>query len=160
MFCGGSDRTIKHVYNSEKDIVKREKPDRIFGFIETRRFREALNKLPAESENEIRYSPFVEGASDPIIFPFLVCEAKSEQSTDGFRNIEVQTTFAIHTLLEVQEGLQNESVKHGISPPTCPLVWFFAYRGANWRMYICYTKKDKMGNLSYVSRTQDSSLEK
>ena len=138
--------------------MKMERPDRIYGFVETRRFREALNKLPAESENEIQYSPFVEGASHPIIFPFLVCEAKSEQSTDGFRNIEIQTKFVIYTLLKIQEGLQNESAKHGISPPTCPTVWFFAYKGANWRIYICYTEKDKKGNSRYVSRTQSRKL--
>lgn len=149
MFYGGIDRTIKHVYNSEKDLLNKERPDRIFGFIETKRFREALNKLPAESENEIQYSPFVKGASDPIIFPFLVCEAKSERSTDGFGNIEVQTMFSIYTLLKIQEGLQNESAKHGISPPTRPMVWFFAYRGADWRIYICYTEKDKKGNSRY-----------
>lgn len=149
MFRLGIDRTIKHVYNSEKDLVKMERPDLIYGFVETRRFREALNKLPAGSENEIQYKSFVKSVSHPIIFPFLVCEAKSEQSTDGFRDIEAQTKFAIYTLLKLQEGLQNESAKHGISPPTCPMVWFFAYRGADWRIYICYIEKDKKGNSSY-----------
>lgn len=149
MFHLGIGRTIKHVYNSEKDLVKMERPDLIYGFVETRRFREALNELPAESENEIQYRSFVKSASYPIIFPFLVCEAKSEQSTDSFRDIEVQTMFTIHTLLKIQEELQNESAKHGISPPTCPMVWFFAYRGANWRIYICYTKKNKKGNSRY-----------
>jgi hypothetical protein len=135
-----------------------ERPDLIYGFVETRRFREALNKLPAESENEIQYRSFVKSASYPIIFPFLVCEAKSEQSTDSFRDIEDQTMFTIHTLLKIQEELQNESAKHGISPPTCPMVWFFAYRGANWRIYICYTEKDKKGNSRYVSRTQSREM--
>ena len=138
--------------------MKMERPDLIYGFVETRRFREALNKLPAESENEIQYRSFVKNASYPIIFPFLVCEAKSEQSTDSFRDIEDQTMFTIHTLLKIQEELQNESAKHGISPLTCPMVWFFAYRGANWRIYICYTKKDKKGNSRYVSRTQSREM--
>jgi len=138
--------------------VKMERPDLTLGFVETRRFREALNKLPAESENEVQYRSFVKSVSHPIIFPFLVCEAKSEQSTDGFGDIEVQTKFVIHTLLKIQEGLQNESAKHGISPPTCPMVWFFAYRGADWRIYICYTEKDKKGNSRYVSRTQSREM--
>lgn len=158
MFYLGIGRTIKHVYNSEKDLVKMERPDRIYGFVETRRFREALNKLPAESENEIQYRSFVKSASYPIIYPFLVCEAKSERSTDGFREIELQTMFTIYTLLKIQEGLQNESAKHGISPPTCPMVWFFAYRGANWRIYICYIEKDEKGNSRYVSRTQSREM--
>ncbi|OCK93863.1 uncharacterized protein K441DRAFT_660617 [Cenococcum geophilum 1.58] len=154
MFHLGIGRTIKHVYNSEKDPVKMERPDLTLGFVETRRFREALNKLPAESENEVQYRSFVKSASYPIIFPFLVCEAKSEQSTDGFRDIEFQTMFTIYTLLKIQEGLQNESAKHGISPLTCPMVWFFAYRGANWRIYICYTEKDKKGNSRYEISNQ------
>jgi len=58
MFRLGIDRAIKHVYNSEKDLVKMERPDLIYGFVETRRFREALNKLPAGSENEIQYKSF------------------------------------------------------------------------------------------------------
>jgi hypothetical protein len=48
----------------------------------------------------IRTSPFKEGV-EPLLFPFLVLEAKSEKSSNGFEDIQTQTAFPILALLKL-----------------------------------------------------------
>ena len=57
----------------------------------------------------IRCSPF-KAESDPLLFPFLVLEAKSESSQAGFDDIQTQTAFPIWSLLKLQEGLLSHNV--------------------------------------------------
>ena len=84
----------------------------------------------------IRSSPFKEGGTEPLLFPFLVLEAKAEKSSNGFVDIQTQTMFPIRALLKLQEDHTTEN-------DLGPLVWFFANRGDSWRVYGCYVTDDK-----------------
>jgi hypothetical protein len=97
---------------------KRERPDRVLGLCVTKRLERLLlwsdDKRPSAGGKtigeSIKSSPFrSEGA--PIIFPFLVIEAKSEKGRDGFSDIELQTAFTIRALLELQQDLRTLSMK-------------------------------------------------
>lgn len=99
-------------------------------------------------EESLRLSPFrVE--DEPLLFPFLVLEAKSEKSADSFMNIEIQTAFAIRELLMIQDNLRQTagSIEDQSS---IPLVWFLSNRGEQWRVYICYIEHSR-GSSRFVS---------
>src|SRR6266536_2230975 len=92
----------------------KEVPDRVYGLRVTKRLERLLlwtedkrassgGKTIGES---IRTSPFRPNG-EPIIFPFLALEAKSEKGRDGFSDVEMQTAFTIHALLKLQEDLRK-----------------------------------------------------
>lgn len=135
--------------------LPKKKPDRIYGLRATKNFEILLSK-PMDFPSTVacntigdlvETSPF-KYESDPLLFPFLVLEAKSEHSPNGFDDIRVQTSFPILLLLKLQEKLQEKAANQISGPP--PLVWFFAYRGDAWRVYTCYIKKigEKSGCVS------------
>ena len=126
--------------------LPKKRPDRIYGLQQTENFARALKALAPS--RELRSSPFGEG-SEPLLYPFLIVEAKSQKSGAGFDAIEMQTAFPIRTLLKLQHDL-NDAV--GESPGNSPLIWFFANRGEDWRLYCGYeTKVDNMvKNVSYL----------
>lgn len=128
--------------------LPKQEPDRVYGLQATRNFQKLLSKPivtcpingmhPSIGET-IRASPFKEGL-EPLLFPFLILEAKSEKSSNGFGDIQNQTAFPIMALLKLQEDLR---AKVGdIAPEASPLVWFFANRGDAWRVYGCYVIAD------------------
>ncbi|EGU75170.1 hypothetical protein FOXB_14309 [Fusarium oxysporum f. sp. conglutinans Fo5176] len=130
------------IYSSElrAELPKREhRPDRVFGLQVTERLSRLLNYA-----EDIRSSPFrLDG--DPLVFPFLVIEAKSEKGSDAFTYTQVQTAFAIRELLSIQQELahvanENEEWDGG------PLVWFLSYKGEQWRVFAAYihTTPDKI----------------
>ncbi|KAF4421576.1 hypothetical protein FACUT_10952 [Fusarium acutatum] len=123
------------IYSSElrAELPKREhRPDRVYGLQVTER----LDRLLSYAE-DIRSSPFrLDG--DPLVFPFLVIEAKSEKSSDGFTNNQVQTAFAIRELLSIQHEL-SQATNEGREWDGGPLVWFLSYRGEEWRVSAAYT---------------------
>lgn len=86
-------------------------------------------------------SPFKEG-TEPLLFPFLILEAKAGKSSNGFVDIQTQTMFPILALLKLQEDLQNQMIDTTESD-LGPLVWFFANRGDSWRVYGCYLTDDE-----------------
>jgi hypothetical protein len=91
----------------------------------------------AQDEKDLKTSPFRQDG-DPLLFPFLVLEAKSEKGQDSFGSIEMQTAFSIRTLLKIQADLYSTVGKQ----PTrlgAPLVWFFASKGEEWRVSAGYT---------------------
>ena len=100
----------------------------------------------------IRTSPFKEG-TEPLLFPFLVLEAKAEKSSNGFVDIQTQTMFPVRALFKLQEDLQLEMLKSQqdlrdemvdtTENDLGPLVWFFANRGDSWRVYGCYITDDQ-----------------
>ncbi len=134
-------------------IAKRDRPDRVYGLRETKNLERALSsecrcsgaqeEVPVEQA--IRCSPF-EMSQDPLLFPFLVLEAKSEKG-DGFASIEAQTAFSIRTLLKLQEDLQNQSDLQ--STWSGPMVWFLANRGDSWRVSASFVDKSPAGS-TYV----------
>lgn len=128
--------------------LPKQEPDRVYGLQTTRNFEKLLSKpamnsfINSESLSigeVIRASPFKEGV-EPLLFPFLILEAKSEKSSNGFEDIQTQTAFPILALLKLQHDLQAK-VGDSISEVSS-LVWFFANRGDAWRVYGCYVTAD------------------
>lgn len=81
------------------------------------------------------YSPF---AGKHTLFPFLVVEAKSDKSNAGFQQIEQQTALSIRTCLKIQTDLEMES-----NQVLDPMVWFFGFRGDEWRLYLALPINDR-----------------
>jgi hypothetical protein len=110
----------------EEHNVPRRKPDQVFGLART----PSLDRYArAESLKGLRTGLF---SNLDMIYPFLICEAKSEGDGPGFESIEVQTAFPIRACLKLQEDLQKQS---GV--PLDPFVWFLSYQGDEWRVAAC-----------------------
>ena len=129
--------------------LPRQGPDRVYGLQLTKNFENLLSEpmaIPADNRDSsvlgdnIRISPFKEGI-EPLLFPFLILEAKSESSSQGFDAIQTQTAFPIWALLKLQEDLQAQVVETELR--TSPLVWFFANRGDAWRLFGCYLTENE-----------------
>jgi len=143
LFDDRTQELILHDHTLRSELPKQE-PDRIYGLQATRNFEDLLSRsMPRTSTRTdpttvgdlVRSSPF-KAESDPLLFPFLVLEAKSESSSNGFDDIQTQTAFPIWALLKLQEDLQL----HMADAESCfdPLVWFLASRGDAWRVYGCH----------------------
>jgi hypothetical protein len=136
--------------------LPRQRPDRIVGLRETNNIRMLLDQPPRAHPNSdarrlrdlIRSSPF-KWQSDPLLFPFLVLEAKTDSAHNNFSDIQYQTAFPIKSLLDLQTGLQLYSPSSKQIPE--PLVWFLGYRGSDWKLYGCYPGLDSQSNTTYVS---------
>jgi hypothetical protein len=90
-------------------------------------------------EDLIHTTPF-RNIGDPLHFPFLVFEAKSEDG-NGFHRCGIQTALPIWAFLNYQRGLQADPAI--LSEQGGPLVWYIAYRGDNWRVSgACVVTKD------------------
>ncbi len=94
----------------------------------------------------IRFTPFKQ-VGEPLLFPFLILEAKSAKG-DDFDSIQKQTAFPIRTLLKIQADLRNECEQR-ISWQGGPLVWFLYNRGEDWRVAACFVENID-GEESYV----------
>ncbi|KAF5671652.1 hypothetical protein FDENT_10828 [Fusarium denticulatum] len=122
------------IYSSElrAELPKREdRPDRVYGLQVTER----LSRLLLAAEN-VRSSPFRQDG-DPLAFPFLVIEAKSEKGCDAFTDAQVQTAFSIRELLSIQNQLARVA-EEDTEWDACPLVWFLSYKGEQWRVSAAY----------------------
>lgn len=136
-------------------LGKREEPDRVYGLRVTRRLDRLLNavdKRPVSQgktiEESIKSSPF-RTTGDPLIFPFLALEAKSEKSNDSFSDIEMQTAFTVRTLLKLQDDLRTAAGQES-QWVTGPLVWVLTYKGDEWRVAVGYIDYQG-GTRNYVS---------
>jgi hypothetical protein len=107
----------------------------------------AGGKMIGES---IQSSPF-RPDGEPIVFPFLALEAKSEKGRDGFSDIETQTAFTIRSLLTLQEDLRRAAGEDS-EWESGPLVWFLANKGEQWRVAAAYIEH-KNGVRYHVSVT-------
>lgn len=150
------------IYPAEllEEFTKREeRPDRVYGLRLTNRLERLL--LLAEdkrtsapdisSDGTLKNTPF-RYDGEPIVFPFLILEAKSEKGPDSFTDIQVQTAFAIRELLSIQHNLgqaaeENEEWDGG------PLVWVLSYKGEHWRVGAGYIDRTN-DVMSYVSKRQ------
>ena len=160
--CLFDDRTQELIIHDEalRAELPRQEPDRVFGLRATRNIGELLSRpiafTPEHNGNGalvladiLRTSPFKPGP-DPLLFPFLLLEAKAEKSKTGFYGIQIQSAFPLWALLRLQEELQlcNQESE----PSFSPLVWFIATRGDAWKVYGCYLTKEGRGvPVQYVS---------
>ena len=142
--------------------LPKQEPDRVYGLQATDNLKNLLSSPVARSilapdepnimlEELVRSCPFKDG-DEPLLFPFLVLEAKSEKSFSGFGAIQTQSAFPIFALLKLQEDLLTQAIDgHG---PNRPLVWFFANRGDAWRVYGCCLSDTKPTNYVCVCSIQ------
>jgi hypothetical protein len=84
----------------------------------------------------------------PLLFPFLLSEAKRESSTEGFEQMEIQTCFPIKHALQLQYDLLH-TYGNTMDVPGGPLIWFLANRGEDWRVYAGHVQV-REGRPKYV----------
>lgn len=156
-------------YEKSSDLPKR-KPDRAYGLRRTKNFEDALDqpalaildeahgeylehvKQRTESiskgdgsrgytvQDLVQATPF-HRLGEPLLFPFLVMEAKSEPG-EGFASCGIQTALPILDLLNGQSKLE-ERAGQGLEEQGGPFVWYLAYRGDTWRLSGCCTVPEK-----------------
>ena len=157
IFSDRTEEVIEHEELVQLALAKQDHPDRIYGLRQTTSFEEALyspSKRHHRADNRpvligetIRFTPFKK-FGEPLLFPFLILEAKSAKGED-FETIQKQTAFPIRTLLKIQEDLRSEC-KEQVTWQGGPLVWFLSNRGEDWRVAACFVDKTD-GQTSYVS---------
>ncbi|KIW09895.1 hypothetical protein PV08_11996 [Exophiala spinifera] len=128
LFEGTSEEFVEYDQRDglEELHVPRRRPDQVFGLART----PSLDLYArAEKLRGLRHSPF---SNVELLYPFLICEAKSEGRGPGFESIETQTAFPIRTCLQLQDDLRQRS---GVQ--LSPFVWFMAYQGDEWRVAGC-----------------------
>ncbi|KAF5686309.1 hypothetical protein FCIRC_3027 [Fusarium circinatum] len=134
LFDDKADQAIIYPPELLAELPKREeRPDRIYGLKATKRFHRLLGLVPG-----IRITPF-KPDGEPIIFPFLVIEAKSEKAGYNFSDIQIQTSFVIRELLSIQQGLAAVA-EEDQDWDAGPLVWSLSYMGEQWRVSAAYTQ--------------------
>ncbi len=156
LFDNRAQETIIQEKELQSEMPKKEEPDRVYGLRMTKRLERLLSwtedKRPASGGRSIgesiNSSPF-RPDGEPIVFPFLVLEAKSEKGRDGFSDVEMQTAFTIRVLLKLQEDLRNAAGEES-EWETGPLVWFLANKGEHWRVAAAYIEYNK-GVQNFVS---------
>ncbi|KAL2869531.1 uncharacterized protein BJX67DRAFT_347534 [Aspergillus lucknowensis] len=126
------------IRSRSRDNQKYERPDRVFGLIETQNIKILLDspdqRMAPDSQVEslrdvLEASPF-KGDRKPLLFPFLIVEAKSDTVGDS-AGVEMQSAFAIQRLLVVQDELRAATRVESMWA-TGPLVWFFGWHGQDW----------------------------
>jgi hypothetical protein len=143
-------RIQEAVYHDRADPSRgkpiKKEPDRIIGLRQTSTIQRLLQKPyvhGASGENQPRFVGDIkncinpENGGSPLLFPFLVLEAKSEKGAIGFERIEAQSSLPIFQCLKLQYELMKIT-GNTVDVPGGPLVWFFANAGENWRVYAGY----------------------
>lgn len=141
-----------HVYSLRKtstfESVLSNVTGKVQAIIENEVQRSLDNNLPEEqrviTQELIHSSPF-SGIEDPLIFPFLLIEAKSEER-GSFHGCCVQSAIPIWYLIRIQEKLHEFK---GLHEQGGPFVWYVAYKGDDWRLSGCCTVIEK-GHVTYV----------
>ncbi|PKS08714.1 hypothetical protein jhhlp_004767 [Lomentospora prolificans] len=147
LFDDRADEAIVYYPEVQAILGKRKlSPDRIYGLRKTKRFERILyreDKRKSSSKGKYigdntRTTPFCPDG-EPVLFPFLVIEAKSEKGGAPFSSIEAQTAFAIRELLLVQDELR-QAAEDDMDWDAAPLAWFLSYRGEQWRVSAAFIK--------------------
>jgi hypothetical protein len=122
----------------------KQQPDRIVGLSLTPSIEGLLKKPYAEDttglgrsvKDVVKVAINRDNGGLPLLFPFLVLEAKSGEG-NGFERVEVQSALPIMEALNLQRSLLT-TPGNTANIPDDPLVWFFANRGEDWRVYAAY----------------------
>ncbi|KAL5044206.1 hypothetical protein BDW71DRAFT_209612 [Aspergillus fruticulosus] len=126
------------IRSRSKGHKKYEQPDRVYGLIETQNIkilldspdqRRTLDSQVKSLRDILEVSPF-KGDRKPLLFPFLLIEAKPDTVGDS-AGVEMQSAFTIQRLLMVQDGLRA-ATRVASMWATGPLVWFFGWHGQDW----------------------------
>ena len=134
------------------------KPDRVIGLKATKNLQSLLAQplhprfgAPGRQgpvRGVLQSSPF-ENEQDPLLFPFLLLEAKQDSAPRGFWDIETQSAFPIREILKIQKDLQSGIPQDWGSPE--PLAWFLGHSSSHWRVYGCYMVTEPGKEPEYVS---------
>ena len=108
---------------SRENAAIHMRPDTIIGLSMTDQYR----KYTTSGPSDLTHCPVI---GSPLLYPFLLFEAKREDNASGFRSIEAQTAFPLYRLLSLQDRLRRQS-----KSKFEPLVWFFGYQGEVWHLY-------------------------
>ena len=160
------ERTLSELFSSRSgeylvkdpetdELLPKQGPDRVYGLrriveLEVVLSQNYLSANPADPaagkplSNVFHTSPFKETA-EPLLFPFLVVEFKSEKNAVGFYDIQNQTALPISRLLQLQMDLRS-AARTKASAVLHPLVWFFAFRGDDVRVYAAYTIEEGLAH--------------
>ena len=134
-----------------------EAPDRVYGLKQTDNIKALLDSgdkrsvatAPSRKLREtIEVSPF-EPEGEPLLYPFLIMEAKSSKGADR-REVNMQTGFVIRRLLNVQLGLKA-ATGEDTHWESGPLVWFLAWRGEVWDISAAFVDESSAPDPQYVS---------
>ncbi|KAK5994182.1 hypothetical protein PT974_07625 [Cladobotryum mycophilum] len=158
LFDDLADEAIVYSEELRSELPKRdERPDRVYGLRRTQRLDRILSMQDKRSgsggkyiDETLRTTPF-RADGEPILFPFLIMEAKSEKGDNSFTDIEVQTAFAIRELLLLQQELR-QSAEVSEDWEGGPLVWFLSNKGEQWRVSIGYMDLTKSEPRFLVTR--------
>lgn len=156
LFSYRAQECVEHEESVRRALGRLEHPDRVYGLVQTKTFERALCSPSSKGThagsgsmlvNEaIRITSFKQ-VGEPLLFPFLILEAKSAKGED-FDSIQKQTAFSIRTLLKIQADLRSECGQR-VNSQGGPLVWFLYHRGEDWRVAACFID-DTNGQASYV----------
>jgi hypothetical protein len=136
-----------------RDKPVKERPDRFIGLTETENFRVLLNshdnrKPLNEGWKRIRDTVKVTFKEEltPLLFPFMIMEAKSGKSGFDVQAIAAQTIYCIEDLLRMQLNLRTAAGKTTFQP----LIWFIGYAGQSWHISACYTHMERLTGEEFV----------
>jgi hypothetical protein len=144
--------------NAQTSNPKKE-PDRMHCLQRTVMFEKLLQELYSHEEPErstwrpieevLQVSINPDNGGDPLLFPFLLLEAKGEKGPENFEHMEIQTSFPIKYALKIQYDLLKAR-GNTMDVPGGPLIWFLASRGEDWRVYAAFVHEED-GRPNYVS---------
>ncbi|PMD34539.1 hypothetical protein L207DRAFT_467194 [Hyaloscypha variabilis F] len=130
----------------------KKEPDRIHGLRRTTIFENLLEKTYSHEDSTVSRSRSLEeflqlsihpdNGGDPLLFPFLIFEAKGGMGAESFMHMEIQTAFPIKHALKLQYDLLKTR-GNTMDVPGGPLVWFLANHGENWRVYAAFVYEEE-----------------
>lgn len=90
-----------------------------------------------------------QATDDTPQFPFIIWEAKKATAPDTHQTAANQTARSVKTTLTWQQNFYEKS-----EVQERPFVWHFNNIGADWKVYICYTRPSSTTRETtvYVSR--------
>lgn len=150
LFIYRTDDTVIHPEELRVELPQTQKPDRTYGLRQTRNFENLLFKpmgadcfIKDHLENgcsivdHLQEQPHDNGDGEPLLFPFLVVEAKAGNASDDWSSIRLQTAFPIYTYLNTQQSLRLATMQRS-KWTSGPLVWFFMSKGEDWRLCLAF----------------------
>ncbi|KAL2843287.1 hypothetical protein BJX68DRAFT_270296 [Aspergillus pseudodeflectus] len=144
IFIGRASEQVIHAPSVAERLPRKSRPDRVYGLRQTPDLTQAFLGNPHMQSlfASTAHSPI----GKPLLFPFLVVEAKGSKASDDWQSICLQTAFPIYTFLSLQQSLKA-AVRQPARLTSTPLVWFIMSRGEDWRVYLAYNTPTCGGSL-------------
>lgn len=163
IFSDRAEEAIRHnppLPIATRGSIEKEKelPDRVYGLKETNNLKMLLNsadrRVPLDCERRLlretlEVSPFTQDG-EPLLFPFLILEAKSGKGGSDLGAAEMQTAFCIRRLLKLQYDLLAATGEQS-QRKSEPLIWFFAYIGEIWSLAAGFVNTTSGPDIQFVS---------